>query len=51
MLVKTPDNIFTYTLYRLDHTCFAESAIAVELDDADAEVGQYQIQRLFKDFN
>ena len=32
--------ILTSTLFRLDHTCFAESAIAVELDDADAEIRQ-----------
>ena len=40
MLVNTFNNIVTLTLFRLDHTCFAESAIAVKLDDADAEVGQ-----------
>ena len=38
MLVNTSNNILTRTLFRLDHTCFAESAIAVKLDYADAEV-------------
>ena len=37
-------------MFRLNHTCFVESAIAIKLDDADAEVGQQQIQGLFKDF-
>ena len=40
MLVNTSNNILTYILFRLDHTCFAQSALAIKLDDADAEVGQ-----------
>ena len=39
MLVNTSNNILTLTLSRLDHTCFAESATAVKLDDSNAEVG------------
>ena len=40
MLVNKSNNILTQTLFRLDYTCFAESAIAVKLDYVDAEVGQ-----------
>ena len=32
MLVNKSNNILALTLFRLDHTCFAESAIAVKLN-------------------
>ena len=39
MLVYISCLQYTLANFLLDHTCFAESAIAVKLDDADAEVG------------
>ena len=50
MLVNTFNNILTSTLFRLDHTCFAESTIAIKLDDSRTFQGVYSILAKFKDF-